>query len=128
MSQSFSISRRLSARVETPDGVWVYWRSNGRDDLSRVHDLSTGGLFIETSTPRITNTKITVDFLVQEGQIRAEAVVRHVKPGRGLGLRFTAVPDADRRHLAALVTRLRDLARLPMNTHLRAQRSDLRRP
>jgi hypothetical protein len=27
----------------------------------------------------------TIDFLVQEGQIRAEAVVRHVKPTSGLG-------------------------------------------
>jgi len=126
MWQSFSISRRLSSRIETPDGVWVYWRSNGRDDLSRVHDLSTGGLFIETSTPRVTNTKITVDFLVQEGQIRAEAVVRHAKPGRGLGLRFTAVSDADRHRLAALLTRVRDFARLRMNSHLSAQRSGAR--
>ena len=126
MWQSFSISRRLSSRIETPDGVWVYWRSNGRDDISRVHDLSTGGLFIETATPRVTNTKITVDFLVEEGQIRAEAVVRHAKPGRGLGLRFTAVSDADRHRLAALMTRLRDLARFRMNSHLSAQRSGAR--
>jgi len=37
------------------------------------------------------------------GPIRAEAVVRHVKPGNGLGLKFTAVTD-----LATLHTRLRN--------------------
>jgi hypothetical protein len=48
-----------------------------------------------------------LDFLVQEGQIRAEAVVRHAEPGRGIGLRFTAVRNEDRLRLAKLMKRLR---------------------
>jgi len=51
--------------------------------------------------------KTNVHFLVEEGQIRAEAVVRHVRPGRGLGLEFTAVQDEDRQRLADLMKRLR---------------------
>jgi hypothetical protein len=51
--------------------------------------------------------KTNLHFLAQEGQIRAEAVVRHVKPGRGLGLEFTAVRDEDRSRLADLMKRLR---------------------
>jgi len=51
--------------------------------------------------------KTSVHFLVEEGQIRAEAVVRHVEPGRGLGLKFTAVREEDRRRLAGLMKRLR---------------------
>jgi hypothetical protein len=51
--------------------------------------------------------KTSVHFLVEEGQIRAEAVVRHVKPGRGLGLEFTAVHEEDRPRLADLMKRLR---------------------
>jgi hypothetical protein len=51
--------------------------------------------------------KANLHFLVEEGQIRAEAVVRHVKPGRGLGLQFTSVREEDRRHLADLMKRLR---------------------
>jgi hypothetical protein len=51
--------------------------------------------------------KTSLHFLVEEGQIRAEAVVRHVKPGRGLGLEFTAVRDEDRPRLADLMKRLR---------------------
>jgi hypothetical protein len=46
-------------------------------------------------------------FLVDEGQIRAEAAVQHAAPGKGLGLRFTAVHQQDRPQLAALLTRLR---------------------
>jgi len=48
-------------------------------------------------------------FLVQEGEIRADAVVRHARSGLGLGLKFTALGEQDRPKLAALVTRLRGI-------------------
>jgi hypothetical protein len=66
-----------------------------------------GGLFIETDTPPVAGMSAELDFLVQEGQIRAEAFVRHAEPGRGLGLRFTAVRNEDRLRLAELMNRLR---------------------
>src|SRR3989442_15916190 len=104
------LSRRLSSRVGTPQGMWVYWRCNGHDDLSSVSDLSLRGLFIETSDPRPLGGTAKIDFLVPEGQIRAEAIVRHVKPGTGLGPKVTALAEPDRPRLAALMTRL---CRLP---------------
>jgi hypothetical protein len=55
--------------------------------------------------------KAKLDFLVEEGQIRAEAIVRHSEPGNGLGLKFTAVTEQDSPHLAALLARLRSLSR-----------------
>ena len=70
-----------------------------------------GGLFVETEKAREVDATIRLDFLVQEGQIRAEAIVRHVKPGSGLGLRFTALTAEDGPRLTALVTRLRGLSR-----------------
>jgi len=99
-------SRRMTSRVETRD-VWAYWSCNGRDDVSRVLDLSLGGLFIATSGHWPLGATGKIDFLVQEGQIRAEVVVRHVEGDKGLGLKFSAIPQADRPHLAALLTRLR---------------------
>ena len=104
-------SRRHYSRVETPHEVWVYWNCKGREDTSQVRDLSTGGLFVETEEAQDVDAKVRVDFLVQEGQIRAEAIVRHVKPGSGLGLRFTALTAEDGPRLTALVTRLRGLSR-----------------
>ena len=49
-------------------------------------------------------------FFVPEGEIKARAVVRHVEPDSGVGLKFTAAEKADRQKLAALVTRLRGLS------------------
>jgi hypothetical protein len=66
-----------------------------------------GGLSIETDTPTVTGMSAQLHFLVQEGQIRADAVVRHAEPGRGVGLRFTAVRNEDRQRLAELMKRLR---------------------
>jgi hypothetical protein len=100
-------SRRRYLRIEDPHGVWVYWHCQGREDTSRVRDLSTAGLFVETELGRDVEDAIRLDFLVQEGQIRAKAVVRHVKPGSGLGLKFIALTAEDGPRLTALMTRLR---------------------
>jgi hypothetical protein len=89
-------SRRLSSRVESGNSVWVYWECTGDCDLSRVKNLSAGGLFIETPRTKRLGATANLHFLVQEGQIRANAEVRHVKPGGGLGLKFKAVGEKDR--------------------------------
>jgi hypothetical protein len=99
-------SRRLARRVVTSQHVWVYWRCDGRDDVARVRDLSVGGVFIETLQPKKIGAKTNLHFLVQEGTIRADATVRHAK-GYGMGLKFTAVREEDRKNLVSLMARLR---------------------
>jgi PilZ domain len=92
-----------------PDDVYVCWGSVGYDDTSQVRDLGPHGLFVLTHMTRAIGEHTNLHFLVEEGQIKAEAVVRHVKPGRGLGLEFTAVCEEDRRRLADLLKRLREI-------------------
>lgn len=104
-------SRRLSSRIETPPGIWVYWLCDGRADLSAVQNLSLGGVFLNTPKTRPIDSRTEIHFCVQEGQIRTEAIVRHVAPGRGLGLKFTAIKDADRPRFIRLMDRLRSLSR-----------------
>jgi len=102
-----SPSRRLTSRVPAPAGVWVYWKCRGQEDVSRVRDMSMGGLFVETPESKPEGVLTRLHFLVQEGQIRADAVVRHAKSGVGIGLKFTALSDQDGPKLAALLNRLR---------------------
>jgi PilZ domain len=109
LPQGTAPSRRLTSRVEAPSDAWVYWQCNGREDVSRVRDMSLGGLFIETDKPRVPGILAKLHFLVQEGHIRADTVVRHALPGIGVGLKFLAVSEQDRPQLAALMTRLRGL-------------------
>ncbi len=77
------------------------------DDVSRVCDLSVGGLFLSTPTRRLVGEKVKLDFLVREGQIRIEAVVQHQIPNGGVGLKFTAITDRDCPNLVALMNRMR---------------------
>lgn len=100
-------SRRLASRTAPPSDLWVYWHSKRRGDLSRVHDLSIGGLLIETPEVIPVGETIELNFLVQEGHIRAQAVVRHLEPAFGLGLKFTAIRAEDRPRMAALLARIR---------------------
>lgn len=102
-----SPSRRIHSRIESVRDVYVYWRSAGHEHLAPVRNLSIGGLFIETDTPTATGMSADIHFLVQEGQIRADAVVRHAAAGRGIGLKFTAVRNEDRLRLAELLKRVR---------------------
>lgn len=101
-------SRRATPRAEVNEGVYVLWNFRGREDLSRVRDLGVGGLFIETRGLKDLGAPVKVYFLVREGQIRADAVLRHVEPGQGLGLKFTAINDQDGQRFEALMKRVRE--------------------
>jgi hypothetical protein len=110
--QGTTPSRRLTSRVEALEDVWVYWQCSGREDVCRIRDLSTGGLFIEMRNARAAvGTIAKIEFLVREGQVRAEATVRRVEPKEGVGVKFTAIRQEDRPRLKELVTRLRSLQR-----------------
>lgn len=105
--QSASYFRRRMSRAEAGESVFAFWSCAGRESLSRVRDLSCGGLFVESPLEENIDSPVKLHFLVDEGQIRANAVVRHVRRGKGLGLKFIAINDHDSQRLAGLIKRLR---------------------
>jgi PilZ domain len=107
VKHSNSPSRRMTSRIAVPEDTWVYWHCKGGEDISRIRDLSPVGLFIETPREFPANTETKLHFLVQEGGISAQAVVRHARPGTGLGLKFVSLREEHRRQLVALINRLR---------------------
>jgi PilZ domain len=98
--------RRFFSRVETRVDVWVSCRFNGGEERSRVRNLSLGGLFVETAKSTAVGEPVKLYFLVQEGQIMAQALVRHVKSD-GVGLKFATMGNEAQKRLRALITRLR---------------------
>src|SRR5271169_614134 len=99
-------SRRHQRRVETPQGVCVFWQCGRTEDTSRVKDARTGGLFIETLKVCPVGATVKLHCLVEDGQITADATVRYVKAGSGLGLKFKTVRSEDQVRLAAMIRRL----------------------
>ena len=112
-------SRRRPSRIPAIDDVWVYWESAPYRDISRVRDLSPSGLFLESKARKKEGELVLLHFLVQEGQIRAEAEVRHVsQAGRGFGMKINSVSAQDIPHLRRLLSRLREnplATRNPLN-------------
>jgi hypothetical protein len=103
-------SRRLTSRIEAPGDVYVLWRCDGREGVSCVRDISMAGISIGAPVPRSVGAVIKVHFLLPEGSIRADAVVRHTRPDHAAGLKFIAVTEGDLPMLAALVVQLRGLS------------------
>jgi hypothetical protein len=107
MLQKPGYSRRSLSRLQDLRDIWVCCHCNGRDDISRVLDISLGGLFVAASHPKVAiGMPAKLDFLVEEGRIRADAVIRHIRKGMGLGLKLTAVPDPDSLRFKFLLARL----------------------
>lgn len=104
--QSTSYFRRRVARVDAGEDIYAFWSCDGREGLSRVRDVSLGGLFIESPVEQDLGASVKLDFLAGEGQIRANAVVRHVRPGKGAGLKVIAINDQDCQRLAGLIQRV----------------------
>jgi len=99
-------SRRHHRRVETPQGLWVIWQCGRTEDTSRVKDLSVGGLFVETLKVCPVDATVKLHFLVEDGEIKADATVRFVKAGSGLGLKFKTVRSEDQIRFATMVRRI----------------------
>lgn len=99
-------SRRLTPRAQDVEGVYVFWNCQGRDYLSAVRDLGPNGLFIASHVSKEVGASATLHFLVGEGQIRAKAMVRHVVPGKGIGMKFTVLNEQDRLRFSELVRRV----------------------
>ena len=111
MNTGVTPCRRLATRIETHGEVWAYWQCGRREDVSRVRNVSTGGMFLEIEQPLAKGQTANLHFLVQEGAIQADAVVRRFTPGEGLGLKFVAIEKDCGRQFAELLTRLRDIER-----------------
>ena len=107
MSEETGIrEKRRSPRVELPKGVWVAWQGGGQRFVSRVLDLSKGGVFIPTTNLPPVGTVVRLTFELPDGEVYAPAVVRHTVVGRGMGVEFETAEDGDLVRILQLLTEL----------------------
>jgi len=98
-------SRRFR-RISLPKGMFVAWYGGGEQRVSRVKTLSLGGLFVREAHAPAVGTNLSLSFEVPGGSVHAEAVVRNVAPGEGMGLEFTDLGTRDRVLMEILLRRL----------------------
>jgi len=106
MSETVVSNSRRYNRVIIPKGMQVAWQAGGGRTVSRVGTLGLGGMFVRTKTPPPSGEMVKLVFDVPGGEVRAKGVVRHVIPGEGMGVEFTAMQPEDRARLSQLLSRL----------------------
>lgn len=82
------------------------WYGGELQLFSPVKTLGMGGLFISAPNPPPVGTKLRLTFEVPGGCVWAEAVVRDIIPGEGLGVEFTRMDLGDKLLLQKLLSRL----------------------
>jgi hypothetical protein len=102
---SHAVKRRFT-RVALPKGMLVAWQHQGGRAVSRVCTLGLGGLFINTSEPLPVGTLIKLVFDVPGGEVRARAIVKNIKTGKGMAVAFIEMGYGDRARLDQLLKKL----------------------
>jgi hypothetical protein len=90
---------RRHPRVKSPRGLFVAWETGSRRAVSRLETLSLGGVFIHTPEPPPIGSTINVLLDMQNGDVRARAIVRRIAPSKGMGIEFISMTPEDRARL-----------------------------
>ena len=77
--------------------------------ITRINDLSTGGVFIDAETPFPVGSSFAFKFRVPDKEVRVTGEVRYSMPKIGMGVRFLDLGAED---LAAISSVVEDLARM----------------
>lgn len=99
---------RRSPRTKVSKGIWVSWQTTGASasTVSRVRDLSIGGVFVFTPAPPTVGTAVKLLFVLPEGEVRIEGVVRYAELKKGMGVEFTRMGTGDGARFGELLRRL----------------------
>jgi hypothetical protein len=106
MTEKAYAQERRYPRISLPNGMFVAWHGGDLQLFSRVRTLGMGGLFITSPKPSPVGTKLRLAFYVPGGNVHAEAIVRNIAPGEGMGVEFTRMGPKEQLLLQNLMNRL----------------------
>jgi tetratricopeptide (TPR) repeat protein len=92
--------RRRYRRFNAPKGMLVAWQGAGKRNVSVAEEFSVGGVFLLAHEPLAVGTNAEFVFDVPGGSVRGRGVVRHARPGKGMGLQFMNMRAEDRARLS----------------------------
>ena len=98
--------RRRHPRYRAPKSLLVAWQGAGKRNVSNAEELGVGGAFLLVAHPLSAGTHVELLFDVTGGEVRARAIVRHGRPGHGMGVQFVHMGSEDRARLHRFVKEL----------------------
>jgi len=84
----------------------VAWQGAGKRNVSNAEELGVGGAFLLVAHPLSAGTHVELLFDVTGGEVRARAIVRHGRPGHGMGVQFVHMGSEDRARLHRFIKEL----------------------
>ncbi len=94
------VERRSGPRVKPKETLFVDYPAY----RASVRDINLSGAFIEDLRPIPPGHVIRLRIQLSENEsITANVMVRHMEEGRGMGVEFLAMNDADRNRLRKIV-------------------------
>src|SRR6266851_399731 len=106
MTEELLCQKRKYPRISLPKGMRVAWHGGDLQLFSCVRTLGMRGVFISVPDPPPVGTKLRLSFEVPGGNVHAEAIVRNIVRGDGMGVEFTKLGLKDRVLLEKLLKRL----------------------
>jgi hypothetical protein len=98
--------RKRYPQIALPKGMLVSWQVRIAWVVSTATTLGLSGVFFSTPKPLVVGDLVKLVLHAPDGDIRAVAVVRDSRPGRGMGVEFTSMGRDDRARLRQLLKRL----------------------
>lgn len=99
--------RRKHARVTAHLLASTKEQATGITGYGRITNVSMGGVYVLTTDPCPPRQKVSIEFKVpgSGAMVEAEAVVRRVHPGEGMGLEFESLTAEQTEVLQEYITR-----------------------
>ena len=90
MTEEVLRQKRQYPRISLPKGMRVAWHGGDLQLFSRVRTLGVEDCSFPSHPPPV-GTKLRLSFEVPGGNVQAEAIVRNIVPGEGMGVEFTSL-------------------------------------
>lgn len=87
-------------------GISVAWQAKGQRAVSKMIILGLGGIFVVTSKPPEVGTMLKLLFQLPGGEVRAVAIVRNTRPGKGMGIEFIGMDYSARARLQQMLNQM----------------------
>ena len=91
--------RRIVKRLPVRAGIKVKQEENQVTQWGICRDISSGGCYVETTSPLPVGAKVEIVLYLDEREIRPNGIVRSSKSGWGMGIQFTKMNSTDKQAL-----------------------------
>jgi c-di-GMP-binding flagellar brake protein YcgR len=104
LSNSLS-ERRIQSRQSCCVGAEVYKQGSRVPNRCNLSDISTGGCYVETTTPFPSGTQVEIRLHTEDLKLSVQGAVQAFHPGFGMGVRFSLKTADQRRQVKELIAR-----------------------